>query len=50
MDKMARMDLGLDIVGYKDYLNNLKQFAAFNDDMTVLAKGNLWGKGVASGT
>jgi len=30
MEKLARNDLGLDIVGYKDYVNNLKRFAAYN--------------------
>jgi hypothetical protein len=24
MEKLARQDLGLDIIGYKDYVNNLK--------------------------
>jgi len=50
MEKMAKMDLGLDIIGYKDYLSNLKQFAAYNDDMTVLAAANLWGDDVCKGS
>ena len=29
MEKMSRMDLGLDVIGYKDYMHNLSQFAAF---------------------
>jgi hypothetical protein len=28
--KLARLDLGLDLEGYKDYVNNLKEFAKFN--------------------
>jgi len=27
MEKLARGDLGLDLAGYKDYVNNLKEFA-----------------------
>lgn len=33
MNKYARKDLGLDIAGYKDYVNNLKEFANVRDDM-----------------
>ena len=40
MEKLARQDLGLDIIGYKDYVNNLKQFADLNTDLTVLARDN----------
>lgn len=48
MEKMARMDLGLDLVGYKDYINNLATFSQYNSDLTVLASDNLFGK-LASG-
>ena len=37
MNKMTRMDLGLDIEGYKDYVQNLKIFAAYNRDWEILA-------------
>ncbi len=29
---MTRKDLGIDVEAYKDYLNNLKQFAHLNSD------------------
>jgi hypothetical protein len=48
MEKMARMDLGLDLIGYKDYINNLATFSQYNSDLTVLANDNLFGK-LASG-
>lgn len=32
------MDLGLDVEGYKDYCNNLKMFAKYNNDWEILAK------------
>ena len=37
MEKLARQDLGLDIVGYKDYVNNIKRFAQYNTDLNILA-------------
>jgi hypothetical protein len=37
LNKYARKDLGLDIAGYKDYVNNLKEFASVNDDMGIFA-------------
>lgn len=45
LSKLTRMDLGLDVEAYKDYINNLKQFAAVNTDfgyfaMNSLASGN----------
>jgi hypothetical protein len=30
MNKLTRMDLGLDVEAYKDYVNNLKIFAKYN--------------------
>ena len=33
---MARGELGLDILGYKDYINNLKQFANVSSDLQIL--------------
>ena len=38
MEKLARKDLGLDIIGYKDYTNNLKRFARYNSDLGILAQ------------
>ena len=35
--KLSRKDLGLDIAGYKDYVNNLKEFAHINKDLNVFA-------------
>jgi hypothetical protein len=37
LNKMARKDMGIDILGYKDYVNNLKEFAHINKDMHVFA-------------
>jgi len=38
MNKLTRMDLGLDVEAYKDYVNNLKIFAKFNSDYEILAQ------------
>lgn len=35
------MDLGLDLEAYKDYVNNLKQFAHLNSDFEIFAKDSL---------
>lgn len=35
------MDLGLDIEAYKDYLNNLKQFAHLNNDFMLFANDDM---------
>ena len=40
LNKYARKDLGLDIAGYKDYVNNLKEFASVNDDLGIFAIDN----------
>ena len=37
INKLTRMDLGLDVEGYKDYINNLKVFAKYNKDYEILA-------------
>jgi hypothetical protein len=37
MEKLARGDLGLDLLGYKDYINNLKEFANVNADAAFFA-------------
>ena len=37
MQKLTRMDLGLDMEAYKDYINNLKQFAHLNHDFEIYA-------------
>lgn len=42
MQKLARQDLGLDVIGYKDYVNNLRTFAQYNSDLTVLSHDNMW--------
>lgn len=34
------MEHGLDLEGYKDYVNNLKEFAKFNKDWEILAQDN----------
>jgi len=36
MNKLTRKDLGLDIEGYKDYVNHLEMFAKFNSDIDNL--------------
>ena len=41
MEKLTRMDLGLDLEGYKDYVNNLKEFAKFDKDWEILAQDNV---------
>jgi len=41
MNKLTRMDLGLDIEAYKDYCNNLKIFAQYNEDYEILASDNM---------
>lgn len=43
MEKLARDDLGLDIAGYKDYVQNLKEFAHVNSDLSILAAESLNG-------
>lgn len=35
------MDLGIDLESYKDYINNLKQFAHVNEDFEIFAKESL---------
>ena len=30
LNKLSRKDLGIDILGYKDYVNNLREFAYIN--------------------
>lgn len=41
LNKLTRMDLGLDLEAYKDYVNNLKQFAHVNKDFEIFARDNL---------
>ena len=36
MNKLTRTDLGLDLEAYKDYVNNLEEFAKVNDDYDIL--------------
>lgn len=40
MNKLAMGDMGLDVIGYKDYTNNLKMFADLNTDLSILARDN----------
>ena len=37
LQKLTRDDLGLDVLAYKDYVNNLKQFANINQDLNAFA-------------
>lgn len=37
LNKLARKDLGLDVHAYKDYVNNLKEFAHINKDLNIYA-------------
>lgn len=41
LNKLTRMDLGLDVEAYKDYINNLKQFAHVNNDFEIYARDSL---------
>lgn len=45
MEKLARGDLGLDLLGYKDYINNLKEFANVNSDAAFFAQENMFNDG-----
>jgi hypothetical protein len=42
MEKLAKQDLGLDLIGYKDYVNNIKRFAKYNTDLGILAEDNMF--------
>ena len=37
LNKLARKDLGLDVAAYKDYVNNLREFAHVNKDLNIYA-------------
>jgi|TARA_B110000285_G_C15023061_1_gene562650 hypothetical protein len=37
LNKMTRMDMGLDLAAYKDYVNNLREFSRFNKDIGMFA-------------
>ena len=41
MSKLVRKDLGLDVEAYKDYVNNIKMFAQYNNDYEILANDEL---------
>lgn len=41
LQKLSRKDLGLDIAAYKDYVNNLKEFAHINKDLNIFAAESL---------
>lgn len=41
MNKLVRMDLGLDVEAYKNYVNNIKIFAKYNQDYEILARDQL---------
>jgi hypothetical protein len=43
LQKLTRKDLGLDVEAYKDFVNNLKQFAHLNKDFEVFARDALAG-------
>jgi len=38
MNKLVKKDLGLDLEAYKNFVNNIKQFAKFNNDYEILAQ------------
>ena len=37
LEKLSRKDLGIDLLAYKDYVNNLREFAYINKDMHLFA-------------
>ena len=37
LQKLTRTDLGLDVLAYKDYANNLREFANINKDLNAFA-------------
>ena len=37
LQKLTRTDLGLDVLAYKDYENNLREFANINKDLNAFA-------------
>lgn len=41
MQKMVRMDVGLDVEAYKDYINNTKEFAKVDHDWEIFGKEDL---------
>lgn len=41
MNKLTRKDLGLDLEAYKDFVNNLKQFAHLNKDFEIFARDSM---------
>lgn len=41
LEKLSRKDLGLDVAAYKDYVNNLKEFAHINSDLNIFAAESL---------
>lgn len=41
LQKLSRKDLGLDVAAYKDYVNNLKEFAHINKDLNIFAAESL---------
>lgn len=41
LNKLSRKDLGLDVACYKDYVNNLKEFAHINKDLNIFAAESL---------
>ena len=41
LEKLSRKDLGLDVSAYKDYVNNMKEFAHINKDLNIFAAENM---------
>ena len=37
LNKLSRKDLGLDVAAYKDYVQNMKEFAHLNKDLNIFA-------------
>lgn len=56
LQKMTKANMSLDVIGYRDYVNNIKEFAAINQDLNAFALESLAvdkaldGKGVAAKT
>jgi len=41
LNKMTRMDMGLDLAAYKDYVNNLQEFSRINKDIGIFAQDSM---------
>lgn len=41
MQKLVKMDLGLDLEAFKDFVNNTKSFAKYHDEWEIFSKDDL---------